>query len=370
MRKVIWSIVIILIALLVWSFVKSPTNTVAPTSEQKTAKKVKIGFMAPLSGDAASYGESIQKGVILAYEDMGLDNVEIIYEDSKCNGKDAVSVINKLISVDKVSAIVGEVCSGATLAIAPIAEKNKVVLISPASTSPKISSAGDYIFRVVPSDALQGKFGADLVYKKGYRKLAILYSNEDYGVGFEKVLRENFEKLGGKVVASEAFNTDAVDVKTQITKIKSANPDAVYIISNVPSLSVSALKELKRLGVDAAVFASEGLKSEDIIKSAGDSAEGLIISSVSAGTKDFAEKFKKKFGEEPGPFAAQAYDAFKALAIVIKEGAQTGEEIKNALYNLEFSGASGSISFDENGDVAGNYDLYQVKDGKFVKLEK
>lgn len=361
-EKVVWVWVgIIAVALLVitYGYVALTGNVVSVN----TGKVVKIGFMGPLSGDAASYGESILKGVELAKRDSGLD-VELVVEDSKCDGKEAVNAITKLISVDRVSAVVGEVCSGATLAAAPIAERNKVVMISASSTSPDITNAGEYIFRTVPSDALQGAFGADLVYNRGYRRLAILYSNEEYGVGFDKVLKDNFK---GEVVASEAFQRGEVDLRGQLTKIKAKNPDAIYIISNSPDSAVAALQQIKELGIDAAVFGSEGLKSDDILE-AGDAAEGLIVTSVSSGSEQFAQRHKEVYGTEPGPFAAQAYDAFMALANAIKQGATTGEEIKDALATMSFDGASGRIVFDENGDVSGNYDVYQVKNGKFVKI--
>lgn len=333
---------------------------------QVSVEKVKIGFMGPLSGDAASYGESIKRGVELAQKEIG-GEIEIVFEDSKCDGKEAVNAINKLISADKVQAIIGEVCSGGTLAAAPIAEQNKVVMLSAASTSPKISEAGAYIFRVVPSDALQGDFGAKLVYDKGFRKLAILYSNEEYGVGFQSVLKESFEKQGGKVVASETFERGSVDLRTQLLKIKLAKPDAMYLISNSPDSAVAALKQNKELAIlgSNAVFGSEGLKSQDIIDGAKESAEGLILTTVSSGTSDFIERHKKEYGSEPGPFAAQGYDAYQALALAVKGGASSGTDIKNKLTDLEFDGASGKIKFDERGDIEGNYDVYVIKDGKF-----
>lgn len=326
---------------------------------------VKIGFMGPLTGDAASYGESIKKGVELAKKDANIKNLEIVYEDTKCEGKDAVSAVTKLVSVDKVAAIIGDVCSGATLAAAPVANDNKVVMISAASTSPKITDAGEYLFRVIPSDALQGEFGAQLVYDKGYRKLAILYSNEEYGVGFQEVLKKSFETRGGKVVKREAFNRNVTDVRTQLVKIKAQNPDALYLISNSPASSVAALKQLKTLRMKVAVFGSEGLKSADLLTSAKDAAEGLIITSVAVGNAEFTEKHKKEYNADPGPFAAQGYDAFMALSKVIEKGTKTGEEIKEALGGLEFDGVSGKIVFDSNGDVEGNYDVYTVKGGAF-----
>lgn len=327
---------------------------------------VKIGWMGPLSGDASSYGESIKRGVELAKKELA-GNVEIVFEDSKCDGKEAVTVINKLINVDKVQAIIGEVCSGATLAAAPVAEGAKVVLLSPSSTSPKISDAGKYIFRVIPSDALQGDFGAKLVYENGQRNLAILYSNEEYGLGFNNVLRDSFTALGGQVVGSEAFERGASDVRTQVTKVKNANPDAVYVISNSPDAAAVVLKQLKEAGVTAKVYGSEGLKSDAVISGAGAAAEGMVLTTVSAGTADFLSRHQEEYKAEPGPFAAQGYDAYQAIATAVKNGAKTGEEIRARLDVMEFDGVSGKIAFDERGDVAGNYDIFEVKDGKFVQ---
>lgn len=359
--KVILGIIVLVLVFLGGNALKTKKQN---QTGQVRSEKVKVGFMGPLSGDAASYGESIKRGVELAKKEIG-GEIEIVFEDSKCDGKEAVNAINKLVSADKVQAIIGEVCSGGTLAAAPIAEQNKVVMLSAASTSSKISEAGAYIFRVVPSDALQGDFGAKLVYDKGLRKLAILYSNEEYGLGVNNVLKESFAQAGGSVVASETFERGAVDLRTQITKVRTAKPDAVYVISNSPDSAVAALKQLKEMGVSATVFGSEGLKAQDILDGASGSAEGMILITVSSGTSDFVSRHKNEYGSDPGPFAAQGYDAYQALALAVKAGAKTGIDIKNKLSDLEFDGASGKIKFDERGDIEGNYDVYVVKDGKF-----
>ena len=325
---------------------------------------VKVGVMMPLTGDAASYGESVKNAVEFAKKELGA-NVALIYEDSKCDGKEAATVINKLISVDNVQVIVGELCSGATLAAAPVAEQNQVVMVSPASTSPAVSEAGDYIFRVIPSDALQGDFGAKLAYNMDLRKMAVLYGNDDYGAGFNDVLKEVFPSLGGEIVASEAVEKGAIDMRTQLTKIKDSGADALYIITNSPDSAAAALKQIKELGLDVVVFGSEGLKADYILENSGDAAEGLIVTSVSTGAADWAARYTTEVGEM-GPFAAQGYDAMQAIALAIEAGATTGPEIKAQLDDLNFEGASGSISFDVNGDVFGNYEVYTVVNGTFV----
>ena len=330
----------------------------------ESAEAVKVGVMVPLTGDAASYGESVKAAAEFALAESGA-NLELVYEDSKCDGKEAVTAVNKLISVDGVQAIVGELCSGATLAAAPIAEQHGVVMVSPASTSPEVTNVGDYLFRTVPSDALQGNFGANLVYEMEHRALAVLYVNDDYGVGFNAVLRESFPALGGEVVASEAIEKGSLDVRTSLTKIKDSGADSLYIITNSPDSAVAALKQIKELGLEVVVFGSEGLKADYVTENAGEAAEGLIVTSVSTGNDDFVSRYKEA-GNELGPFAAQGYDALKAIALAVESGASTGATIKDELDGMSFEGVSGTITFDGNGDITGNYEVYEVISGEFV----
>ncbi len=328
---------------------------------------IKIGVMGPFTGDAAIYGLGAKKGAELAFEEAALPNVEVVDEDSLCVAKDAANAMNKLVEVDNVQAVVGELCSGATLAAAPIAEEKGVVLISPGSTSPDVTDAGDYIFRTIPSDAEQGMYAAELILTMGYEKLALLYTNDDYGAGLSQLLGTEFAALGGEVVGDETFERGSVDMRTQLTKIKEAEPDAIYIVSNSPDANVAVISQISELGITAQLYGSEGLMGPEV-PGLGEPSEGMIITSVSAGTEEFAEKYEEKYGEEPGPFAAQGYDAALAIIKAIEGGATTGEEIKNALYTLEFEGATGTVSFDENGDIIGGYVPKQVQNGAFVAI--
>lgn len=345
-------------------------NTQAPVEgdsmAMEKAEPVVIGFMSPLSGDAASYGLSVQRAAELALANAGVENITLVSQDSRCDAKDAVNAATALITVEGASAILGELCSGATLAAAPIAEENKVVLISPASTAPTVSEAGEYVYRTIPSDALQGSFGAELVAEDGYSRLAVLAINDDYGVGFTEVLEARFPELGGEIVAAETFTAGDVDLRTQLTKINAAEPEALYIISNSPDAAIAALKQVVELGLDVAVYGSEGLKGEEITDGAGEAAEGLVVSTVSAGTEEFVTAHTEAYDEAPGPFAAQAYDAMNALIDAVESGATTGEEIKAFLDTYSTTGVSGDIAFDENGDVGGVYGVYQVVEGVFV----
>lgn len=355
----------------------STTTSTAPQQKEATVPpekgqmaelpEVKVGVMAPLSGSSKSQGEDMRRAVQLAQKELGLEKVEFIFEDSKCEGKAASAAITKLINTDTVVAVIGGVCPEATAAAASVAEQNKVVIISPATTASTLSDAGDFVFRTIPSDASQAVFAANLAYQKGARKLAVLHTSDDYGAAFSDVLKEAFPKLGGEVVASERVTPGLVSVKAQLTKIKAADPDGLYIISNSPTTAAAALKQVRDLNLNIRVFGSEGLKNDQVIAGAKGAAENLVVSSVSQGSDPFIELYKKEFGLEPGLFAAQTYDAVQILAVAFRDKARTGEEIRDALYGISLSGVSGRIEFDQKGDIQGSYNVFVVKDGAFEK---
>lgn len=352
--KTILGLIVLLIV--VWAIYQlSSTRTV---QEEVANEPVKIGFMAPLTGDVASYGQSIREGVYLAIADLGLEGkVELIEEDTQCDPQLSTNAASKLVSADGVVAIVGETCSSATLAAAPIAEEGGVVMISPSSTSPDIAASGNFIFRTVPSDALQGAFGAKLVSDLGIERLGVLYMNDDYGNGFKDVLLEEVPKLGGHVVAAEAIDRGATDARGQLTKIKAQNPDGLYLILSSEATIGAAVRQVKELEMNVTLIGSEGLNSLTSLEPAGEAADGLLVTSVTAGTSGFLSHFEDVNGKAPGVFAAQAYDAFYGIGMAIKSGAMTSEEIRDYLYNNPFDGATGRIDFDEKGEVTGNYDV-------------
>lgn len=339
------------------------------TPSEGADEKITIGIMGPYTGGAAVYGNAAKDGAMLAFDEADLPDVEIVFEDTKSETKEAATAMNKMVSVDNVQAVVGDLISAATLAAAPIAEQNQVVVISPASTSVDVSDAGDYIFRTIPGDDGQGIFAAQTLTDKGYTKIALLYTNDQYGNGLASIISEKFTEAGGEIVADETYEAGSSDMRTQLTKIKNAGPEAVYIVSNTPDSSVALLRQVTEIGIDADIFGSEGLKVASILE-LGDSVEGITITSVSPESEEFKQKYMDAYGEEAPAFAAQAYDAATAIIMAIEGGASTGEEIKDSLYEMEFDGASGHIKFDGKGDVEGGYVLIEVMDGDFVTLEE
>ncbi len=362
------ALVTLLLGGLATYFLMKDTNDQANDGDTKTQKVIKIGLIGPLSGETAGLGTSAKQGVELAMKEFNKAGVtiQLVVKDTGCSAEKSGPAAKEMIEKDKVIAIIGDVCSGATLEAAKEAEKARIPLISGASTSPKISESGDYIFRTVPSDDLQGEFIAKDMRANNFSKLAIIYGNEPYGIGLNTALKASFEKLSGSVVASETFENGAINFDSQLKNIKAAKPDVVYIISNSPTSAVALILSVQSSGLAAKVYGSESIKIDSILSDAGSAAEGIQVGALSEGTTSFTEKYETLFGIKPNFPAAQSYDAFKAIAKALEGGATTSEDIKTSLYSTDFEAASGRIKFDENGDVDANYLLYIVKDKQFV----
>ena len=330
---------------------------------------IKIGVVTPLSGDASNYGEWTKEGLELALDEINAESrkIELIYEDGQCNPKPSTDAINKLINIDNVKAVIGEVCSSATLAMAPIAEENHVVLMSTASSSPLITDAGDYIFRNWPSDTFEAGSMAAFANERGYGSAAVLYVNNDYGNGLKEIFSQDFD---GEILAAESYEQESADFRVQLTKIMRRNPEALYVGGYTNEIA-RILVQAKELGLEAQILSVVSVESEKTIEVAGESAEGVFYTYPKFDLEDesiqgFRAAFNAKYGKDPEIFASTAYDALKILALAMEEGA---DSIKDSLYLVQgYPGVSGQTSFDENGDVPKPSDIKVIKNGKFEKV--
>lgn len=322
-----------------------------------TSETIKVGAVYPLSGMGAEYGTAWKRATDLAVERFESENqvdVEIIYEDSLLEPSKAVTAVQKLIYVDEVRAIIPG-SSSEMLAIAPIVEENKVLMVGIGS-APEITHAGDYVFRVYPSDLYQGKDIANFI---EYDSIAILAVQSEYGFGLKNVIKDTFN---GDVVAVETFVKEETDFKTQLNKIKEANPDALVLIAynHYPTI----LRQLKELNINLPIFASENFISLDL-EVFGELAEDVIfplyVEPKSYELDKFLAFHRNRFNAEPGPFATGFYDATLIILDAL-HNSETNEEAKDYLYNLnDWKGITGITNFDENGDVIGkSYTLMQV----------
>lgn len=342
---------------------------------------IKIGAILPLTGDAAAWGIPPRNGALLAVEQInatgGINGkkLELIVEDGGCDPKMGVNAINKLLSADKPIAVVGAVCSAVTLAIAPIVEKNKIVLISPASTHPSITDAGEYIFRVMPSDEIRAKVFAEYIYSLGHKTAVVLAINNEAGKGAELNFTKYFELQGGKVIGVENYMPDANNVKTQLTKIKKLKPDIILALSQVKD-AVIVLKDVKELNVSIPLFfQSEALDDPSVIQNAGNAANGATYITFAKSdneiAKSFEDAYKIRFNEDPNIFAPEAYDAVMLIANSLKKFKDISpEKLQIDLYKVyEYKGASGILTFDNNGDVIKPLEIKEIANLTSIRVQ-
>jgi branched-chain amino acid transport system substrate-binding protein len=349
----------------------------------KKEKEIKIGVISSLTGTVAPYGERAWEGIQLATDEInqagGIQDrtIKLILEDDKSSSNDAVFAFKKLIDIHKVPVILGPVGSSQAMACAPIANEKKVVEFSPAAATPLFTNTGDYTFRNRASAALEVEVMADIAYKNlGLRKVAILYINNDVGVGFYPVFKRGFEFNGGKIIGIESFEQGSTDMRSQLIKIRFLNPDGIYLIGHVTE-SGYALKQAKELGIKTRFVGHLALEGPDLFKIAGDAAEGVVYTATGYNphntdpkVQEFEKKYKSRFNKDGDVFAATAYDAVYILKKAIEEGGYNAEGIKNALYKIRnFPGITGSTTFDKNGDVIKSIMVKMIKNQKFIVVQ-
>ncbi len=351
------------------------------------AEPIKIGSVLRLSAGAED-GLPAKRGVELAVAAInkagGINGrpLEVIFEDEKDSPTSAVNAVQKLINVDKVVAIIGPMTSGAALAAAPSANEAKIPLITPTATSPKVSGAGAYIYRGCSridkqAEALTKYIAA--TYKP--KTVGILYSNEPYGKGCNELFSKYFDSLGIKVVATESFMRGAKDFKAQLTNLKAANPDILFIPGYYQETAPAAV-QARQLGMNQRIVGVYGDIAPIYIELAGKAAEGHLVASEyheeydTPKNKAFKEAYYalvKTIPNEPVNimFAALTYDMTNLMAEGMKQYGPTPEGIKKFLDEVkDYDGVTGRLSFNPEHDVVkGDVALFEVKNGKYVRVK-
>lgn len=349
---------------------------------EKKPETIKIGAILPLSGNVAQYGEWCKNGISLAIDEINSKGgikgkkIEIICEDDAADPKKGVAAVNKLINIDKVKVIIGPLPSAVTLAVAPICEKNKIVIMS-SSSNPVITNAGDYIFRNWPSDDFEGSAMAQYTIKKGLGKIAILHINNEYGLGVANVFQKEYSMLGGKLLIIETYSQGSSNMRSQLTKIKGYKPDAIYLIGHAKE-NGHVIKQAKDLNIKAQILGTVGIESPDLINIAGKSAEGIIYTaptfdpkSSNPVVKTFQDSYAQQFGTESNIFSAIMYDALKIIVLMIEKYDYDSNKIKDGLYKLKnYPGVSGITTFDENGDVIKPIMFKTIINKQFVLIKE
>ena len=324
---------------------------------------IKIGEFASMTGNEATFGQSSHKGTELAIEDLNAvggvlgKKFELIMEDDQSLAGQPATVVRKLISRDGVVAILGEVASSRSLEAAPICQQNQVPMISPSSTNPKVTEVGDYIFRVCFIDPFQGTVMANFaLHTLHLKNVAVLTDvKSDYSLGLAKFFKEGFVKGGGKIIVEQNYSGGDKDFNAQLTSIKAANPDGIFVPGYYTEVGLIAL-QAKQLGITCPIFGGDGWESSALMSIGGAALEGDYYSThfspedTSPAVQDFVKKFKAKYNETPDAMAALGYDSAMILADAMKRAGTTeGQKVRDALAAVkDFPGVTGKITMDAN----------------------
>lgn len=346
--------------------------------------QLKIGAILPLTGDAGSYGTALKKGMDLALEDInahgGINGKKlvIVVEDSQADAGKAVSAFNKLRSADRVPMVLGDMFSAGTLAIAPIAERSKIVLLSPTASAVELTNAGDYIFRIYPSDTYDGTFLAQFVRTKLKAKTAAIVFMQTASIAaVVQVFQEEFEKAGGKVLDLEAYKEGDSDFRGQLVKARDTNPDIIFIPGYLKEMA-NLLRQAKELGIKTHFVSISTFFDPKILELAGGSAEGVQFSapafepnSTAPEMQAFVQAFRKKYNQDPDILAGYGYDVVNIAAQALRTADTISPDaIKKALYAIrDYPGVTGKTTFDSNGDVVKELRMMSVTNGAFTPVQ-
>ncbi len=357
-------------------------------SSGKDGDTIKIGLNLELTGPVASYGSSEAKGIELAIEEInkegGVDGkkIEVVKVDNKSESAEATSAAIKLTTKDKVVAIIGAATSGNTVAQAQIANDNKTVLISPSGTSPTVTvtekgKLNEFVFRTSFIDPFQGTVAANFAANELKVKNVAIYSDNasDYSKGLAASFKKDFEAAGGKVVLSESYVAKDSDFRSTLTRIKSANPEFIFIPGYYEEVGL-IVKQAREMGIDVPLMGADGWDSPTLIDLAGKAALNNTFTTNHYSSEDpdgkiqeFNKKFAAKYdGKAPDSFNALGYDTVYLLADAIKRaGSVDSTKIKEALEKTKDLGlVTGLYSVDENHHPIKSATILEYKDGEQV----
>jgi branched-chain amino acid transport system substrate-binding protein len=376
--------------------------------------EIKIGGLWGVTGPVSKFIPPLKDAADLAIKQVneqgGLlkgDKLAMVLGDTKCDGKTSSAAANKLVNINKVVAINGALCSGATIAAAnTVGIPGGVVMISPASTSPAITNLADkdFVYRVCPADDFQGKILARVIKKRGINKIAITYIQNDYGKGLAEALKKNYEALGGKVAGYAAHEAKKASYRSELATLKKGGAKHLVVIAYAADSAPVIMRQSLERGYFRKFIGVDGVNEDSMLAKIGwQNVQGMFITNGGSvpgtpGEKAYTAAMKAyKPGSLGKPFSANAYDATFMIALAIEAAGSTDRtKIRDGLrkiagpggtvilpgewakakkllaagQKINYQGAAGPHDFDKNGDVSGVIDVFEVKGKKRVLVEK
>jgi len=372
----------LLLALTVGCERKAGNGGTASTGE------IPVGFYGSLTGESASFGISSKEGTQLAVDEvnaaggvLGGRKIKLLVEDNQTKSDEAATAVTKLITQDKVVAVLGEVSSSRSLAAAPVCQQYKIPMITPASTNDKITEKGDYIFRTCFTDSQQGRVLAEFAFNelKARRVVILKDTGKDYSVGLTDSIDASFKKLGGEVIQIVTYGSTDTDFKAILTNVRADKPDAIFA-TGYYSESAIIVRQARELGLDMPILGGDGWVG-DSLAGGREALNNCFISNhfatddpdptLQATGKKFVDAYKAKFGREPDSMAALSYDAVKVLADALNRAGRTeGAKLRDAIASTSIQGVTGKLAINAKRNVDKPTVIQEVtfKDGqmKFV----
>ena len=377
------SLIILSAALVTLLFGCPPKNeTASGTTGASTGGDILIGEYGSLTGSEATFGQSTHNGIMMAADEIngagGINGrkIKILTEDDQSKSEEAVTAVQKLISQNQVVAVLGEVASSSSIAAAPICQSSKVPMITPSSTNPEVTRKGDYIFRMCFTDDYQGHSMASYVAKTlGVKTAAILTDvKSDYSQGLGHFFEERFTQDGGKVVARASYAKGDSDFRAQLTSIKTANPQILFVPGYYTDIGQIA-QQSRDLGMTMPVVGGDGWESPKLIEIGGKALEGCYYSNhyyygdSLPVVRNFVEKYKQRYGVTPDSLAALAYDTMHVLGEAMKRaGKLDGATLRDAIAaTKDYSGVTGNITLGpERNPIGKKLVIEEIRNGQLT----
>lgn len=352
--------------------------------DQGQADEILIGEYGSLTGTTATFGISTMHGIEMALDEVNQSGgllgktVRVIVEDDQGRPEEAQTVVTKLITRNRVVALLGEVASSRTLAAAPVAQQMGIPMVSPSSTNPAVTEVGDFIFRVCFIDPFQGlvmaKFAAQSLQLTDVAVLRDI--KNDYSVGLADVFVDNFVALGGTIVADEGYSEGDTDFSAQLTSIRARRPQAIFVPGYYTEVGLIA-RQAKSLGIEVPLLGGDGWDSPSLIEIGGAALEGSYFSNhysvddPSPAIQKFVGDYRARYGATPDALAGLGYDAAQILFDAIRRAGSTDPTaIRDALAQTkDFAGVTGVTTIDENRNAVKPAVVLQINDGKLAYVE-
>jgi branched-chain amino acid transport system substrate-binding protein len=354
------------------------------SSQSASSEVIRIGEVGSMTGADATFGISTHQGILLAIQEanatggVGGKKLQLVTLDDQGKPSEAVLAITKLITQNRVQAVLGEVASTLTIAMAPIAQQYKVPMITPSSINSKVTQQGDYIFRVCFVDQFQSKIMAEFALKNLKAKRAAILRDvkSDYSQDSSEIFKEVFKKGGGEIVADQSYSAGDMDFKSQLTAIRATNPEVIVGAGHYGDMGLVA-RQKEELGIRAPLLGGDAWDSPKLKEIGGKALDGSYFvshfaqNSLNPQNQKLIQKYKEAYGVEPDGLAALGYDAALVLIDSLKRAkSSSAADLRDSIASTrDFLGATGKITINSQRNAEKAASVFKLIDGGNRKLE-